>query len=297
MTITMKTKLITAIMILAGVIFSCDDESTVQDPIYEFISFGGDEQVNLGEATNTNDGYPLIVQLWAFDPYQQDVTVTLGVTATNAQSGVDFSITPSDQVKIKAGKLTSDTIWVKTINNDDANELERTIEVKIISVSQPDVKIGLGIKEPTKQSVTFKIQDDECSGDPVCVFNQALTNIIDNTDGSWVDEERPVAAVVDKNNGTITLTGDLIAYGTFPDATLTLTLTPSTGGATTGSASFGEQETGTDGDGYTYKFTEVGTGSYDGAAGTISIEYDIYYGDGGGGWIYWYSVTNDFSVP
>ena len=284
-------------MILAGAIFSCDDDETIQDPIYEFISFGGDEEVNIGEATDSDEGYPLVVQLWAFDPKAQDITVTLGIAAINSKKDEDFTVTPSDVVVIKAGKLTSDTIWVKTINNDDANELERTFEVGIQSTSLPDVKVGLGIKEPTKGSVKFKIQDDECSGDPVCVFNQALTNIIDNTDGSWSDEERPVAAVVDKNNGTITLTGDLIAYGTFPDATLTLTLTPSTGGATTGTASFGEQETGTDGDGYTYKFTEVGTGSYDGIAGTISIEYDIYYGDGGGGWIYWYSVTNEFSVP
>ena len=40
----MKTKLITAIMILAAGIFSCDDDETIQDPIYEFISFGGDER-------------------------------------------------------------------------------------------------------------------------------------------------------------------------------------------------------------------------------------------------------------
>src|SRR5215510_382095 len=126
MRIFMKTKLITAIMILAGVIFSCDEDATVQDPIYEFISFGGDEEVNIGEATNSDDGYPLVVQLWAFDPKAQDITVTLGIGAINSKIGEDFTVTPSDVVKIKAGKLTSDTIWVKTINNDDANELERT---------------------------------------------------------------------------------------------------------------------------------------------------------------------------
>jgi hypothetical protein len=282
-------------MILAGAIFSCDDEETVQDPIYEFISFGGDEQINLGEATNTDDGYPLIVQLWAFDPYQQDVTVTLGVTGTNAQAGVDFSITPSDQVKIKAGKLTSDTIWVKTINNDDANELERTIEVKINSVSLPDVNIGLGLKEPTKQSVTFKIQDDECSGNPICTFNQELANVISAPDGSW-STELPAVSVVDRNNSTVTVTGDLIWYDKFSGATLTLTMTPTSDGSSVGTATFGEQKTGADSDGYEYKFIEVGTGSYDASAGTIKIEYDIYYLEGGK-WIYWYSAVNEFSVP
>jgi len=275
-------------MILAGGIFSCDDEETVQDPIYEFVSFAGDESVSIGEATST-DGYPLVVQLWAFKPYAQDITVTLGVTATNAVKDVDFTVTPSDVVKIKAGKLTSDTVWIKTINNDDANELERTIDIKINSISQPDVKIGLGITEPSKGSIEFKIQDDECSGNPVCVFNTMLTNTIDG------GTEKPASAVVDKINSTITVNGDLINYGTFSNATLKITLTPGSPGASTGAATFGEQETGTDGDGYAYKFIEVNTGSYNADAATISIKYDIYYWDAG--WVYWYTVTNDFSLP
>jgi len=287
----MKTKLITIIMILAAGIFSCDDEETIQDPIYEFISFAGDEQVSLGEATSES-GYPLVVQLWAFDPYQQDITVTLGVTATNAQQGVDFTVTPADNVKIPAGRLTSDTVWVKTINNPDANELERTFEIKINSVSQPDVNIGLGLTEPTKQSISFKIQDDECSGNPICIYNTELTNTI-NWGGD--DVPKPATAVTDKLNNTVTVTGDLIDYGPFSGATLILTLTPDSPGATSGTATFGEQETGSDSDGYAYKFIEVNSGSYNAATGTISIEYDIYYWDGG--WVYWYSVTNDFKVP
>jgi hypothetical protein len=284
----MKTKLITIIMILAAGIFSCDDEDTIQDPIYEFISFGGEEEVTLGEATS-EDGYPLVVQLWAFDPYQQDITVTLGVTATNAQQGVDFTVTPADNVKIPAGRLTSDTVWVKTINNPDPNELERSIEVKINSVSQADVNIGLGLTEPTKQAITFKILDDECSGNPICTYNTTLSNVIAG------GTEKTASGVVDRNGSTVTVTGDLIDYGPFSDASLTITLTPSSEGATSGDATFGEQETGSDADGYAYKFIQVGTGSYDASAGTIDIEYDIYYFDSG--WWYWYTVTNEFSVP
>jgi hypothetical protein len=290
----MKTKLITAIMIFAGVIFSCDDEETVQDPIYEFIAFAGDEEVSVGEATDTDEGYPLVVQLYAFEPKTQDITVTLGIAAINSKKDEDFTVTPSDVVKIKAGKLTSDTIWVKTINNDDPNELERTFEVHIASTTQPDAKIGLGLKEPAKGSIKFKILDDECSGDPVCTFNQTLTNTIVNEADPWT-EERPAAAVVDKINGTVTLTGDLIAYGLFPNATLTLTLTPSGAGSSTGTATFGDQETGSDDEGYAYMFTEIGTGTYDATTGKINIEYDIFYWSGG--WAYWYTVTNEFSVP
>jgi len=294
MTITMKTKLITAIMILAAGIFSCDDDETIQDPIYEFISFGGEAEVNLGEATNNDAGYPLVVQLWAFEPYTQDITVNLGIGAINAKKDEDFTVTPSDVVKIPAGRLTSDTIWVKTINNDEANELERTFDISIHSTSLPDANIGLGITEPKKGLIKFKILDDECSGDPVCTFNQELTNTIVNEVDAWT-EEKPAAAVVDKTNSTITLTGDLIAYGPFANATLTLTITPASAGSSTGTATFGEQETGSDSDGYAYKFIEVNTGSYNAVTGTISIEYDIYYWDGD--WIKWYTVTNEFSVP
>ena len=290
----MKTKLITAILILSGAIFSCDDEETIQDPIYEFIAFAGDADVNIGEATNNDEGYPLVVQLYAFEPKTQDITVTLGIGAINSSKDEDFTVTPSDVVKIKAGKLTSDTVWVKTINNDDANELERTFEVHIVSTTLPDANIGLGLKEPVKGSIKFKILDDECSGDPVCTFNQALTNTITNEKDAWTDE-KPAAAVVDKNASTVTLTGDLIAYGPFSNATLTLTLTPASPGSSTGTATFGDQETGSDSDGYAYKFTELGTGSYDATTGKIKIEYEIYYWDGG--WVYWYTVKNEFNVP
>jgi hypothetical protein len=292
MTITMKTKLITAIMIFAAGIFSCDDEETIQDPIYEFISFGGDAEVSLGEATNNDAGYPLVVQLWAFEPYTQDITVNLGIGAINAKKDEDFTVTPSDVVKIKAGKLTSDTIWVKTINNDAANELERTFEIGIQSTSLPDANIGLGIDEPRKGSIKFKIQDDECSGNPICIYNTDLTNTI-NWGGD--DVPKPATGVTDKLNNTVTVSGDLIDYGPFSGATLTLTLTPDSPGAATGTATFGEQETGSDSDGYAYKFVEINTGSYNADTGKISIEYDIYYWDGD--WIKWYTVTNDFSVP
>jgi hypothetical protein len=285
----MKTKLITIIMILAAGIFSCDDEETVQDTIYEFVSFAGDEQVNLGELTNTEEGYPLVVQLWKFEPYTQDVTVTIGIGAVNAEQGVDFIVSPSDEVTIKAGKLTSDTIWVKTINNEEANELERTFDISIHSFSDPDVKIGLGLTEPKKGLIEFKILDDECSGNPICAFNTTLTNTIGG------GTENPAAGVVDKNAGTVTVSGDLIDYSPFSSATLTITLTPSGPGSASGEASFGEQETGSDSDGYAYKFIEVAPGTYDANAGTINIEYDIYYWDAG--WWYWYTVTNEFSVP
>jgi hypothetical protein len=286
----MKTKLAILLFFVACIV-SCDDDEKIQDPVHEFISFAGDEAVDVGEATGA-EGYPLVVQLWAFDPYNENITVNYEIITTNTAENVDFTATPTGTVTIPAGRLTSDTVWIKTINNDVPNDLERKFEVAITSVSKSDLKIGLGITEPKKKSITFKIIDDECSGDPRCVFNTALTNAISGPDGSWSDE-KPATGVVDKLAGTIKVTGDLIAYGPFSGAELTITLTPDSEGSPTGTASFGEQETGADADGYEYKFIEVGTGSYNADAGTLKVEYDVYYMDGG--WVYWYSVINEFS--
>ena len=75
-------------------------------------------------------------------------------------------------------------------------------------------------------------------------------------------------------------------------ANLEITLTPDAEGSSTGTASFGEQETGSDADGYAYKFIETETGMYN--ADKIMVTYDIYYWDGD--WIYWYSAVNEFTV-
>jgi hypothetical protein len=288
----MKTKIIAITLLILTGLLSCDDDGDeVQDTVYEFISFAGEEIVDIGEASNSEEGYPLVVQLWAFDPYSTDISVNYEVSATNAENNVDFSVTPANSVTVRSGSLVSDTIWIKGINNDVANELERSFKVAITSVSQPDVKIGLGVTEPKKKEITFNIIDDECSGDPRCVFNAPLNNHASAPDDSW-SADYPVTGVVNKVNNTITVTGNLIAYDPFPDAKLEITLTPDAEGSSTGTASFGEQETGSDADGYAYKFIETETGMYNGDK--IMVTYDIYYWDGD--WIYWYSAVNEFTV-
>jgi hypothetical protein len=270
----------------AGIVSCDDDETPIMDPIYEFIAFDGATSVNLSEFENSEEAFPLTLELLAFKPYAQDIDVTLEISSLNVQENTDFTVTPRDVVKIRAGKLVSDTIWISTIDNTAGTDLERSFQVKIKSVSQPDIKIGLGLKEPKNASVNFTILDDECSL-TTDIYNTTLSNSINGTD------TKPAEGVL--NGNTLKLTGDLINYGPFSNAALSVTLTPVAAGATKGNATFGEQETGTDSDGYDYKFVEVGEGSYDVCSGTISLEYDIYYRDGG--WVYWYSVTNIFSVP
>ena len=283
----MRTKIIFLVTSLCAGVFSCDDEKTVVDPIYEFVAFAGESSVSVNEFENSGDPFPLTAKLLAFKPYTQDIDLTLEITGSNVQENVDFTVTPNNAIKIRAGKLVSDTIWIKTVDNVAGTDLERSFQIKIKTISQPDVKIGLGLSDPENASITFTILDDECSL-TTAIYNATLSNKIKE------DATKSAEGVLTGN--TIKLTGDLINYGAFSNASLSVDLIPDGAGATKGKATFGEQETGTDSDGYEYKFVEVGEGSYDVCSGIITVSYDIYYLDGGN-WTFWYLVSNTFSAP
>lgn len=78
----------------------------------------------------------------------------------------------------------------------------------------------------------------------IAIFTGALSNAVDWGDGPIM---KPATSSVNENK--VTVTGNLIDYGTFPNATLTITLTPYSAGGTNGLALFDEQESGTDNDG------------------------------------------------
>lgn len=281
----MRTKLFLSITLLLTGIFSCDDDENVADPIYEFVAFAGNGSVALNEFQHSETPFPLTAKLLAFEPYPQDIDLTLEITATNAQENTDFTVTPNNSIRIRAGQLVSDTIWVKAVDNGVSTDVERSFQISIKSVSQSDVKIGLGLADPKNAAVTFSIIDDECSL-TTAIYNATLTAEING------GVTKPAEGILTGN--TLKVTGDLIDYSPLT-AVLSITLTPDGEGATKGKATFGEQDMGTASDGYQYKFTEVGEGSYDVCSGTVTLEYDVYYIDGG--WTYWYSVTNVFTVP
>jgi hypothetical protein len=276
------------VILLCAVAFACGEDQKIIDPVFEFVSIKGNESANLNENTNSEAGYPIVIQLWAAKPYSSDIDLTFQATGTNATAGTDFNLTTTT-LKIRAGKLISDTLWITTVNNETASALARTVEVKLTAASQTGIKIGLGITNPTNDAILFTIVDDECST-PLTIFNSTLTNNINWGGG---DIPKPATGVLVGNQFSVS--GNLIDYGTFPAASLTMTLTPEFTGATRGSATFGEFESGTDNDGYEYKFVQTGNGSYDVCAETVTVAYDIYYLSGSA-WAYWYSVTNVFSV-
>ena len=294
----MKTKLFLSIVLLCVGILSCDNEDKITDPIFEFVSFTGDTEVSLNEFTNSTEGYPLVVQLSAFKPYPDDIDITIEVDATNAQEGVDFTFTPNANVKISAGNLRSDTVWIKTVDNA-ASDDERAFEITLKAASKADVNIGFGIAEPKNASITFTVLDDECPQTP-SIYTSDLVNSLDwgYDPGVWNEEDVQLSATGTSAADHVTVTGDLIYYGSLYPAgeTIILTLAPDSPGATRGNATFGEKLLGTATDGYDYKLLEVGQGRYDVCSGTISVSFDFLYLEGGV-WKHSYFVRSVFSIP
>ena len=286
----MKTKLILFISLLTVGFFSCDDDEKPVDPIYEFVSFA-EESVNLNELDNSEEAYPIVVQLWAFKPHKEDITLNLEAVGNNTAKDIDFTITPGNTITIPKGRLTSDTIWVKTINNNSGSNDPRTFDLKLVSASDADIKLGLGITNPTNKEVTFNISDDECTLTPD-VYETSLDVLI-STDGSEMGTNVAQATVT---GNTVELTGDLIWYGPMDDP-LVLTLVPESAGATKGTVTFGSQFLGTANDGYEYTFTQVGTGTYNVCSGTIVITYDTSYrAVGDTDWTPWQRVINSIQI-
>lgn len=283
----MRNKIILALL-LTSTILSCDEESKPVDPIYEFIAFKGPSTVNVNEFANSEEAFPLVVELKAFKPYPDDIAVTLEVVGNNAEPDVDFTVMPGQAVTIPAGSLVSDTIYIRTIDNNAGSPSARSFDLRIKSISKSDIRIGLGVTEPRNAVVTVNILDDECS-ETTAIFNGSLVNTLD-----WGEGDVIKAATGTLTGNTLKVTGNLIDYGPFSNASINITLIPQSEGATKGTATFGEQVAGTDSDGYEYKFIQTGAGTYDVCNGTIAVEYDIYYMDGS--WVYWYSVKNVFST-
>src|SRR5690242_1846202 len=100
----MIMKRLIAFIILLMAALACQEEEKIVDPVFEFVSLRGAESVNLGEADFSEEGYPLVVQLWAFKPHKVDIEVTFEITTTNAEENVDFILSPSGSFKIPAGQ-------------------------------------------------------------------------------------------------------------------------------------------------------------------------------------------------
>ncbi|MAZ28933.1 MAG: hypothetical protein CL868_17870 [Cytophagaceae bacterium] len=268
---------------LVPIITGCNnDDDGPRDEIYEFVTFQK-STATIGENAGTTQALPIALDLLGYMP-KNDMTVSITLDENNIEEGVDYTIS-AKTFTFHPGSYVSDTLYVNTIDNNYGADYERSITLKLSGSSNPDLKLGLGLENPELALMKVLIADDECT-ETVDIFNTSVTN--ENQYGTYTLDSSVMG-------NTLKITGDIIGYSSFSNASLEMQLNPVAEGATEGTVTFDDYVAGTDGDGYEYEFRQAGSGSYDVCAGSVRFTVDIYYMSGGA-WVYWYSSVNTLTV-
>lgn len=281
----MKTIYSLIFIVMALISGGCEEDVSHYDfEQYKFVSFiASDITVPETYSSDSGEAYPIYLR-YDGSVLEEDFNVTVNIMANNAQAGIDYDVA-STTVAFKAGEIRSEPLLINIIDNLLNSDQDRSLTIDIVSVSNPLIDIGVGIVNQSNKSVTLNITDDECSG-TISIFD--VPNLISSAGNHTV-----AGAVTDN---MVTLTGDLIDYGAFPNAQLGIALIPTVEGGIAGTAIFDNYAAGTDNDGYVYEFRQNGEGTYNICAGEISVSIDVYY-ESGGSWVFWYTSQNIFSVP
>ncbi|MDY7395150.1 Calx-beta domain-containing protein [Aureibaculum sp. 2210JD6-5] len=280
----MKTFKLVIFFFLYILAIGCNNSVELYDfERYKFVSFI-DAEVTVSETYTAENGsdYPIYLR-YDGSVLEEDFSVNLKVTGNNASEGTDYSVN-STEVIFKAGEIKSEPFNLTLIDDLLNSEEDRSLEITIESVSLPNVDIGVGIVNQSNKSIIVNILDNECS-ETVDIFNSS--NIVNSSGGHIVTGT--------VNGSVVSLTGNLINYGPFPNANLEITLTPTVDGGSSGAATFSDFDAGTDNGGYVYQFRQNGEGTYDVCSGEISVSIDVYY-ESGGSWVFWYTSTSIFSI-
>ena len=279
-------KIIKSILLLGLVLLSVrceDDVAQYNFEKYKFVSFV-DENAEVAETyTEENKAaYPIYLK-YDGSILTEDFTATLKITGNNATEGTDYTV-ENTTVSFKAGEILSEPFYINTVDDLLNSTNERSLDIVIESVSNTNISIGVGIVNQSNKLFVLTILDNECDA------TNAIFNSSDITSASGEQITGSVTA------DEVVLTGNLIDYGTFPNAELGITLIPTVAGASVGAASFSDYLAGTDNDGYEYQFRQNGEGTYDLCNGIISVVIDVYY-ESGGEWVFWRTNSNSFSLP
>lgn len=263
----------------------CEKKAELYDfERYKFVSFV-EQEITVGEnySAESESAYPIYLR-YDGSTLDEEFTVELKVTGNNIQEGQDYSV-ETTTVVFKAGEVKSEPFFLNIIDNLIDNELDGELTIEIVSVSNPNIDIGVGIVNQSNKSLSVTILDNECSED-IDIFNATLSN-----QTPW--DTHTITGTLD--GSVVTLVGDLISYSAFSNATLAVTLTPLAEGAKIGTATFEDYNAGADSDGYEYQFRQVGEGTYDVCAGEIKIEFEVYWLNGSS-WSYWYTTSNIITI-
>lgn len=287
----MKNIKIISFLFVFMLTMGCEQEVELYDfTKYKFVSFVDQEAAvaeNYSVEAGKEEGYPIYLQ-YDGSILSEDFTVSLQITESGAQSGTDYTV-ESSTVLFKAGSILSEPFYLKTIDNLVTNEGERSLDIEIGSVSNPNISIGVGMVNQSNKSFSLSILDNECS-ETLNIFNSDALTFASNY------ATVVVKGTFDEANSTLKLEGDLVAYGPLANTSLVMDLTPVEAGAKIGSVTFDDYYAGLDTDGWEYTYVMESEGTFDICAGTVNnISFGVYYLSGGS-WAYWYSITADLSL-
>jgi len=149
-----------ASLLLTGAMFGMVSCEVEEDEHYfkgqNFVAFNQDAYALNEEAIE-----PLKVTVGAsvLHGVKKDVVIEYTVGG-NAVEGKDYILNTPRTITIPAGENIA-TIEFEPINNDNY-DLERTIELTITSVSDPNLIIGINNKEKLQSSVVVNVVNDDC---------------------------------------------------------------------------------------------------------------------------------------
>ena len=276
----LKTILNTVVIFVC---LSCEEEPELYNfEEFKFVSFIDKSD----EILENGDTYTIALR-YDGSVLTEGFSVNLEI-AGNAQEGTDYSVV-NKVVNFEAGEIKSEPFEITIIDNLVVNDItDKMLEISIESVSNPNIDIGVGKILQSNKAFALKIVDNECTESIADVFNSS--NIHASYGGNIVSGS--------VSGNVVTLNGDLIGYGSFPNAELGITLTPVVSGATIGAATFEDYAAGTDTGGYEYQFRQNGEGTFDICTGKITVGIDVYYLNLGttSPWIYWYTANTTFTV-
>lgn len=287
----MRNIKIIAFLSIFTLTIGCEQEAELYDfTKYKYVSFVDQEAEiaeNYSEEAGKEMGYPIYLQ-YDGSTLSEDFTVSLLITESGAQSGTDYTV-ESSTVLFKAESILSEPFYLKTIDNLVTNEEERSLDIIIESVSNPNISIGVGMVNQSNKDFSLSILDNECS-ETLEIFNSTNLSLVSN-EGSAT-----ISGTYDSSTSTLLLEGDLVAYGPLANTSLLIDLTPVEQGAKIGTVTFDDYYAGLDTDGWEYTYIQESEGTFDICAGTVNnISFGIYYLSGGD-WAYWYSITADISI-
>jgi len=274
-------------------IASCkEDELPDTDNIQEF-AFLIDTEFSANESGNSTpeNAIEINAEMLTFDPRPVDVVLSLELIENGAVAGVDYEVvSASNTITIPAGsRMSTEGFKVRTIDNNLQALEDRILTVRLVSVDDTELNLGLGLEDVTNLEATITIADDECP-DTIDKFDGATWAFSGSNTVYYSDYSGTY--VTEINGDKMTISGDLANYDV--GITVDATLVPDGLGATTGTITFDPSSQGSDGS-YDYRWILKQPGTYDICAETmeltVTIQYIDIFGPDPTAWVDWYDSS------